>query len=359
VLTTSRVSVLIGAAGTGKTTLLRALCSLDAVKAGGVRLLAPTGNARVRMHEAIGQEVESRALTIAQFLLRSERYDPETSRYKRSDRDRDNSARTILVDECSMLTEDALDALLDSLEGYDRLILVGDHRQLPPIGTGRPFVDIVNYLREEAGKLTFPRVAPSYAELTIPRRQVTSGDDDRADLQLAEWFAGGETSPGADEIWDRLRRGEDLGTVRLRRWENAAELNDVLRAELATSLSAMQGDDDATGFQVSYGGTHSGEYVYFNLGAAKRAESWQVLSPVRATGGGVNELNRYLQRTYRKAIRQLAAPEDARFRKVPKPAGPEEIIYGTRSSTFATRSGRVTTRRSTTCSSSSRTERSA
>lgn len=328
VLATSRISVLIGAAGTGKTTLLRALCSLDAVKDGGVSLLAPTGKARVRMHEAIGQEVESRALTIAQFLLRSERYDPETSRYRRSDRDRDNTARTIIVDECSMLTEDAIDALLDALEGYDRLILVGDHRQLPPIGTGRPFVDIVNYLREEAGQLAFPRVAPSYAELTIPRRQVTSGDDDRADLQLAEWFAGSETSPGADEIWDRLRRGEDLGTVRLRRWENAAELRDVLRAELATSLSAMQGDDDATGFQVSYGGTQSGEYVYFNLGAAERAESWQVLSPVRATGGGVNELNRYLQRTYREGIRQLAAPDDSRFRKVPKPAGPEEIVYG-------------------------------
>ncbi|WP_409328931.1 AAA family ATPase [Trujillonella humicola] len=328
VLATSRISVLIGAAGTGKTTLLRALCSLDAVKDGGVSLLAPTGKARVRMHEAIGQEVESRALTIAQFLLRSERYDPETSRYRRSDRDRDNTARTIIVDECSMLTEDAIDALLDALEGYDRLILVGDHRQLPPIGTGRPFVDIVNYLREEAGQLAFPRVAPSYAELTIPRRQVTSGDDDRADLQLAEWFAGSETSPGADEIWDRLRRGEDLGTVRLRRWENAAELRDVLRAELATSLSAMQGDDDATGFQVSYGGTQSGEYVYFNLGAAEQAESWQVLSPVRVTGGGVNELNRYLQRTYREEIRQLAAPDDPRFRKIPKPAGPEEIVYG-------------------------------
>ena len=53
-----------------------------------------------------------------------------------------------------------------------------------------------------------PRVGPSYAELTIPRRHTdTAQDGERADLLLAEWFAGGEPSPGADEIWDRLGRG--------------------------------------------------------------------------------------------------------------------------------------------------------
>ena len=77
-----------------------------------------------------------------------------------------------------MLTEEALDALLDGIEGFDRLILVGDPRQLPPIGVGRPFVDIVGYLRGSAlGRSRFLRVGPSYAELTIPRRQVALGGD--------------------------------------------------------------------------------------------------------------------------------------------------------------------------------------
>ena len=71
VLATSRFSVLIGAAGTGKTTLLRALTELPSVAAGGLLLLAPTGKARVRMQEAIGHK----ALTLAQFLLRRDRYD--------------------------------------------------------------------------------------------------------------------------------------------------------------------------------------------------------------------------------------------------------------------------------------------
>jgi AAA domain len=168
------------------------------------------------MQEAIGYDVGARAQTIAQLLVVKGRYDHKTNRYQRSDHDRFNEARTVIVDECSMLTEDALDALLDGIEGYDRLVLVGDPRQLPPIGVGRPFVDIVNRLRELAGDMTFPRVGPSYAELTIPRRQVSTDDDDRADLQLAEWFSGGEAGPGADEIWDRLRRGEDLSTISLR-----------------------------------------------------------------------------------------------------------------------------------------------
>jgi len=326
-LATSRVSVLIGAAGTGKTTLLRALCSIDEVMSGGVLLLAPTGKARVRMQEAIGYDVGARAQTIAQLLVAKGRYDHKTNRYQRSDHDRFNEARTVIVDECSMLTEDALDALLDGIEGYDRLVLVGDPRQLPPIGVGRPFVDIVNRLRELAGDMTFPRVGPSYAELTIPRRQVSTDDDDRADLQLAEWFSGGEAGPGADEIWDRLRRGEDLSTVSLRKWDTVEELHSLLREALGNELTSMHSADDAPGFQQSYGGSLSGKYVYFNVGAAKKVEEWQVLSPVRASGGGVNELNRLLQRTYRESVRQLALARGWN-RKIPKPAGPQEILYG-------------------------------
>jgi len=327
VLATSRISVLIGAAGTGKTTLLRALCSLESVREGGVLLLAPTGKARVRMHEAIGQQVGSRAQTLAQLLWATDRYDPNTGRYQRSDRDRFDSARTVIVDECSMLTEDALDALLDGLDRYDRLILVGDPRQLPPIGVGRPFVDIVAYLREQAGDITFPRAAQSYAELTIPRRQIGTGDEERADLQLAEWFSGGEAGPGADEVWDRLRRGEDLGTVALRKWDTVEQLNDLLRTVLSTGLGAMSEPGDANGFQASYGGSPTGGYVYFNLGAADMAEHWQVLSPVRATGGGVNELNRMLQRTYRSSMLDLAR-QTGWQQKIPHAAGTQKIVYG-------------------------------
>ncbi len=145
----SRLSVLIGAAGTGKTTLLKMLCKLDDVAAGGVLLLAPTGKARVQLET----KTEMRGgLTIAQFLMRDgDRYDTETGRSGRyivtRSPDRCRDYRTVIVDECSMLTEEQLAALLDALSGVDRLVLAGDPRQLPPIGSGRPFVDFVDTQR--------------------------------------------------------------------------------------------------------------------------------------------------------------------------------------------------------------------
>jgi hypothetical protein len=327
-LATSRVSVLIGAAGTGKTTLLRALLSLPEIAGGGLLLLAPTGKARVRMQKVIGNHANTQAQTLAQLLVKTGRYDPDTSRYQRSDRDRESSARTVIVDECSMLTEDALDALLDGIEGFDRLILVGDPRQLPPIGAGRPFVDIVHHLRTQCGPLGFPRVGPSYAELTVPRRHTGAEPGERADLLLAEWFAGGEPSPGSDEVWEQLGRGDALPAISVLQWSTPADLDEIMRDTLADTIRDMSSAEDSLGFQLSYGGTRSGEHVYFNLGAAKKAEEWQVLSPVRASAGGVNEINRLLQQSYRADTLSLARNEHRYARKVPKPAGPQEIVYG-------------------------------
>ena len=328
-LATSRVSVLIGAAGTGKTTLLRALASLPEIAGGGMLLLAPTGKARVRMQDVVGSHAGAQAQTLAQLLVKTGRYNPDTGRYQRSDRDRVSSARTVIVDECSMLTEEALDALLDGIEGFDRLILVGDPRQLPPIGAGRPFVDIVQFLRSQCGPLGFPRVGSSYAELTVPRRHSEAEPGERADVLLAEWFAGGEPSPGADEVWEQLGRGEALPAISVRQWSGPADLDEVMRSTLADTLAEMSGSGDSIGFQRSYGGTSDDRgYMYFNRGAASKAEEWQVLSPVRASAGGVNEINRLLQRAYRAEALSLARNENGYARKVPKPAGPQEIVYG-------------------------------
>ena len=61
--------------------------------------------------------------------------------------------------------------MLNAVTCVERLILVGYPRQLPPIGSGRPFVDIVAQLEPEYTEGRFPRVARGYAELTIRRRQ--------------------------------------------------------------------------------------------------------------------------------------------------------------------------------------------
>jgi hypothetical protein len=77
VLHDAPLAVLIGPAGTGKTTLLRALTELPGVAAGDVLLLAPTGKARVQLETKVGLP----AKTLASHLTRTKRYDGETGRY--------------------------------------------------------------------------------------------------------------------------------------------------------------------------------------------------------------------------------------------------------------------------------------
>ena len=154
----SRLSVLIGAAGTGKTTLLGILCSLDEVAKRGILLLAPTGKARVRLEEQTRQRGAGR--TLAQFLNRYTRYDGETGAYFPNRKaPRCGDYRTVVVDESSMLTEDQLAALFDACTNVERYISVGDPRQLPPIGPGRPFVDIVNLLAPKNVETLFAKCA--------------------------------------------------------------------------------------------------------------------------------------------------------------------------------------------------------
>ncbi len=335
----SRFSVLVGAAGTGKTTLLRALCAEPAVAAGGVLLLAPTGKARVRLKQSVGLGLE--AMTVAQFLLGLARYDPETSRYRRSTADREGRFATVIVDEASMLTEPQLAALIDGLGGVDRFILVGDWRQLPPIGAGRPFIDVVRKLTPLQSEAGFPRVARGYAELLVPRRQlVVDGRPGgaaqlRDDLTLAEWFGARALSPGADEVWDQLAGGATDSSLRVVRWEDGKELSDLLLDLLAEDLG-LAGEDEQRAFELACGGSvphEDSEHVYFRRtkdgqpGPAARVDDWQVLTPARAHAHGVHELNRAIQRRFRARTREWAIE---RQRRIPKPAGPEEILYGDR-----------------------------
>ena len=331
----SRLSVLIGSAGTGKTTLLKMLCSL--LPEQDMLLLAPTGKARVRLEEQTDRRGSGQ--TLAQFLIGLHRYNGDTGAYFPSRKaPRCADYRTVIVDECSMLTEEQLAALIDALRNVERLVLVGDPCQLPPIGAGRPFSDIVRELEppeleraERTNANTFvPRCAPGYAELTITRRQQGSS---RADMLLASHFNGKPIDPGADAVLDGPAGSSD-SLLRLVQWNHPDELHEKLVAELVRGLP-LSGTDDEVGFEESLGGNRYMEasHAFFrnkyrdHPGAAAKVEAWQILSPVRAGMVGVEALNRMIQTRFRTEVR-ARAEQERWARKVPQPVGPQAILYG-------------------------------
>lgn len=288
-------------------------------------LLAPTGKARVRMEQAT-RRIKLQGFTIAQFLSGSGRYDGRIGQYKLSDQAAEGGARTVIVDEASMLTEEMLGALLQALKGVHRLILIGDPRQLPPIGAGRPFVDIVRKLKPDDIESRFPRVGPGYAELTIRRRQ---GGDHREDLQLADWFSGSPIAPGEDDVFDKVVREGKSQHVRFVEWNTPQEVQAKL-IDLMTEELQLNKADEIAGFDHRLGAIEYNGNRYFNnrregkAGAEDAVENWQILSPVRALSHGVAEINRLIHRHFRGEMVKFARERYM----IPKPMGPEQIVYG-------------------------------
>ena len=320
----ARFSVLAGPAGAGKTSVLGILCSQPEIANGGILLLAPTGKARVRMQQLVGG-VGAKALTIAQFLNQHDRYDGNSGRYILSDGPKVSKFETVIVDESSMLTEDMLGALFDALQGVKRFIFVGDPAQLPPIGAGRPFVDIISKVRPPNYESRFPRVVVGYAELTVERRQIGS---DRPDLRLARWFSTAPPSAGEDDIF--VAKSEHPN-IRFVQWDKPEDFHDRLLTVLGDELK-LSGPNDLRGFNKALGGTSSGGYDYFNrsrdanAGAVSAIETWQILSPLRGMPFGVGAINRQIHENFRADFLKFAS--ESMFRSIPKPLGPERIVYG-------------------------------
>lgn len=317
------LSVLIGPAGTGKTTLLKALVEYPGVAAGGVLLLAPTGKARVQLETKVGFPAQ----TLASYLTPSKRYDGETGRYFVLDESAlRRSYSLVVIDESSMLTEEMLAAALDAFTGVGRLVLVGDPRQLPPIGAGRPFVDLVNKLRPESFT-NWIRVAPGYVELQVPRRQLPDGaQGERLDLQLAAWFGDNTRGAADDSIWSLLEDAPDHPTVRYEPWGDRTPiqaLTDVLQDVLGITAS----EGGIRRFAESYGAELNGQWINWEPGAGTRAEEWQILSPTRSRAFGTVELNRHIKRKYR-ADDTSWAQKTTRKANLPGPIGPELIARG-------------------------------
>lgn len=132
-------AVINGGAGAGKTTIIKSIADTLTAAGKAVELCAFAGKAAARLKEATGHE----ACTIHRMLD----YRGDFGFTRKSLR-----GSTVILDEASMVSSDLMAEIVR--RNPDRLILVGDEAQLPPVGSGQPFHDIVHLFPDRVRTLT-------------------------------------------------------------------------------------------------------------------------------------------------------------------------------------------------------------
>jgi exodeoxyribonuclease V alpha subunit len=129
----SRVSVLTGGPGVGKTVCTRAIVAEAARAHASIALCAPTGRAARRLEEATGHAAQTIHRLLEWMPGREPGFGPGHPL----------PADLVVVDEASMLNLRLIEVLLGGLAESTHLVFVGDADQLPPIGAGKPFEDLI------------------------------------------------------------------------------------------------------------------------------------------------------------------------------------------------------------------------
>lgn len=222
-------SVIAGSAGTGKTTVIKAIIKAIKFTSGqteSICLLAPTGKAADRIRHKTAEV----ATTIHSFLTSNNWLNFNNWTLKQSGGKKCDDFTTYIVDESSMIDLHLMASLLRAID-WDvvrRIIFVGDPNQLPPIGRGKVFSDVINYIVQ-----TFPE---NYGKLHINIRQMENralgkgtGILDLASLYIQENSEVNEKHKREDLLKLIQESEEDvLPDLRIITWQNTNELEERL-----------------------------------------------------------------------------------------------------------------------------------
>jgi exodeoxyribonuclease V alpha subunit len=151
----SKVLVITGGPGVGKTTLINAILQILAAKKLRIQLCAPTGRAAKRMAEATGLE----AKTIHRLL----EFDPASYGFRRN-ADLPLECDLLVVDETSMVDVPLMASLLAAIPPEAALLLVGDVDQLPSVGPGQVLADGIS-----SGALAVTRLTEVFRQAASSR----------------------------------------------------------------------------------------------------------------------------------------------------------------------------------------------
>ena len=169
--------VITGGPGTGKTTSVRAVLALFDAMGLETLLAAPTGRAAKRLSELSGRD----ASTIHRLLEANFSEQTDTVTFKRDESD-PLACDALIVDECSMVDITLMRALLAAIRPECRLVLVGDADQLPSVGPGNVFRDIIRSRAAETVRLTEIFRQDETSRIVLCAHQINRGE--HPDLRL-------------------------------------------------------------------------------------------------------------------------------------------------------------------------------
>jgi exodeoxyribonuclease V alpha subunit len=252
----SKVSILTGGPGTGKTSSLRALVEILKAKKARVSLAAPTGRAAQRLTESTG--------AFAQTLHRLLKFDPARGGFMANE-DQPLATDFLIVDEASMLDTRLAAALFAAMPSRAHLLLVGDTDQLPSVGAGNVLKDIIATEVAPVTRLSVVHRQQGQSEIVTTAHAINGGD---------------ATLPVAVDTLEKLQAWADLTFI------VARDAEDCVAKTLALC----------------------GEYIPANFPWMKPGRDIQVLAPMHKGTAGVGNLNLQLQASLNPHGRGLRSP---------------------------------------------------
>ena len=298
--------LLTGRPGSGKTYEVSKIIEVLRGNGEEVIVLAPTGKAALRLTQNIAQHttLDLKAETIDRFIF-SRKFgwandDPERlSQLPEKDK---LSVQNLIIDESSMLDLAKLNVLLSIVrlddKSFKRLIMVGDENQLPPIGFGKPFHDIIIHV------LSDDRLRDKhYVNLLSNCRQ----ENDPKILELAEAFT--DKTRYYEEALEMIERiGKISSGLEVLRWNNKDELKEQLLSSLDGLIPTGTTEDGepltpTQRLNLFFGLYDNGNVNNKDYGfrGTLKLDVFQLLAPYRAGHSGTLGLNKSIQQTYRKS----------------------------------------------------------
>ena len=339
------ICVLSGAAGTGKTTVIKAIVeNLERAHGSGIAflLMAPTGKAA----ERIKNQTEKNSSTIHSFLA-SNGWLNDNMTYKRQGGSKATDVNTIIIDESSMIDLSLFAALLRAINwnNVQRLILVGDPNQLPPIGRGKVFSDTIAWL-----KANFP---DNVGVLTDNIRQKANQLEGKGTgiLDLAEVFIQEKQTENEEKelISERKKQKEELFAKILEKgsfsgkesgdvdadlgiyfWKDQDDLQDELKQVMIKDMESFTGkslqDEDMSQNKLWQEAIKEDSKIV--------PEKIQIISPYRGEFYGTDMINTWFQKEFNSFFAEKYTIDGITYKDkviqiVNKPKSRKAYVYNT------------------------------